>query len=63
MLGSEAAALNHKTINHAVKNRVVIKTAATVVQEVFYGNRRFVCKRVNNDIAVVGMKRNHNNEP
>ncbi|VDZ80374.1 Uncharacterised protein [Salmonella bongori] len=35
MPGSKPPPLNHKTVNHTVENGVVVKTFATVVQEVF----------------------------
>ncbi|MNP46790.1 hypothetical protein D3C76_1408120 [compost metagenome] len=55
----KTAALNHKTIDHAVENGVVVETFAAIVQEVFDCFRRFIIKGFNNDIAMISVESNH----
>ncbi len=55
----ETAALNHKAVDNTVENGVVVETFAAVVQEVFNCFRRFVVKRFDYDIAMIGVESNH----
>ena len=55
----KTAALNHKTVDYTVENSVVVETFTTVVQEVFNCFRRFVVKRLDYDIAMIGVESNH----
>ncbi|MNZ86433.1 hypothetical protein D3C78_1052530 [compost metagenome] len=55
----ETAALDHKTVNHTVENRVVVEAFATVVQEVFNCFRRFIIKCFDDDIAMISVESNH----
>lgn len=59
----ETAALDHEAVDHTVEDGVVVETGAAVVQEVFNGNRRFVSKGLDNDIAVIGVESNHSFNP
>ena len=55
----KAAALNHEAVDNTVENGVVVETFAAVVQEVFNCFRRFVVKRFDYDIAMIGVESNH----
>jgi hypothetical protein len=46
-----------------VENCVVVEPFTAIVQEVFNGDWRFVSKGVDNDVAVIGVKSDHNNHP
>ena len=55
---SKAAALHHKARDHAMENRVVIKTAVDVINEVFHGRRRFLAVQLQLNISRRGRQQN-----
>ena len=54
----ETAALDHEAVNHAVKDRLVIKLLIDVAQKVFYGFRGFIGEKLHGHGAVIGFHLN-----
>ena len=54
--GGKAAALDHKAVNHAVKNRAFVVLVCHVAQEVFYGFGRFVGLQFDHKVALAGLE-------
>ena len=55
----EAAALDHEAVDYAMEQRIVIKSAVHIVEEIFDGNWRFFSIQFDGDIAVVSMQFDH----
>ena len=51
-VGSEAAALNHEVVDHAVENGVVVVPCFDVSEEVLDGLGGFGCVQLNHDVAL-----------
>ncbi|CAO97485.1 Conserved hypothetical protein [Erwinia tasmaniensis Et1/99] len=55
----KTTALDHKTVDHTVKDGVVVKAFAAVFKEVFYGSRGLIVKSFDDDIAMISLESNH----
>ena len=53
---SEAAALHHKAVNHAVKYRAFVMLVIDILQEIFHRFRGFFCIEFDDEITHAGLK-------
>src|SRR5688572_13687197 len=54
-IGGEAAPLNHKTGDDAMKDRAVVEFFVYVGEEIFNGDRRFIGREFDDDLSFVGV--------
>ncbi len=55
----KSAALNHESLDNAMKNRVVVEARATIGQKVLDRSRGFFIESLYNNVAVIRMQSDH----
>ena len=55
----ESASLNHETVNHPMKYRIIVKSTVHIVYEILNRQRSFFAVQLKSDVAVIGVEFNH----